>query len=451
MLYRKIPLREKGMDERSRLLRVPLILMFLGILLCGWTLPAPAAAPPGLPADLQALIDEALKANPEVKERAQLKTASEESVKPAGALDDPMFSFNILNLAADTFDLAQEEMTNKQLAISQKIPFPGKRRLRSEVAEEQARADNFVFQDKQNEIRTKVIQGYWGLALTYAGFDITQKNKQFWEQVVQVAETRYGVGRGSQADVLQAQVELGTYLDRLFQWRQRQESIRADLNALRSQPQKTSISRPQPLKPRGFAAKLDDLLSQAENQPRLKALKALVAKQDKAVELARKDYYPDFNVGLAYGFRERSLTGRERADFFTALMSINLPIWWGSKLNPKLREQKARRAAAQESFQTLLDRLAAAVKDRHAKLERLSQQIALYDRGLVPQARQAAEASLASYQVGTLDFSRLFQTQIAAYNAELQLQQYLKEFEDNWAELEWLVGEALPHRLGEKK
>ena len=60
---------------------------------------------------------------------------------------------------------------------------------------------------------------YWSLALAYAGnYDMTQKNKQFWEQVVQVTETRYSVGQGMQADVLQAQVELGNYLDRLFQW-----------------------------------------------------------------------------------------------------------------------------------------------------------------------------------------------------------------------------------------
>ena len=122
---------------------------------------------------------------------------------------------------------------------------------------------------------------------------MTQKNKQFWEQVVQVTETRYNVGQGMQADVLQAQVELGNYLDRLFQWTQKQESFRADLNALRSKPPQTPVARPQPLKPRPFTLKLDDLLAQAEARPQLQALKALMAKQEKAVDLARKEYFPD--------------------------------------------------------------------------------------------------------------------------------------------------------------
>ena len=217
----------------------------------------------GLPPDLQALVGEALKANAEIKQMASLAGAAKEAVKPAGALEDPTIGFGMLNLPTDTWRLNQDPMTQKMLELSQKFPFPGKRRLRSEVAAEQAKSDNLTYRDKANEIRAKVVVGYWNLALAYAGFDIVQKNKQFWEQVVQVTETRYKVGQGMQADVLQAQVELGNYLDRLYQWKQRQESVQADLNALRSQPPQNPVSRPQPLAARPFTLALDDLLAQA--------------------------------------------------------------------------------------------------------------------------------------------------------------------------------------------
>ena len=150
------------------------------------------------------------------------------------------------NIPTDTWRLNQEAMTQKMLELSQKFPFPGKRRLRSEVAAEQAKSEDLAYRDKANEIRAKVVIDYWSLALAYAGFDIVQKNKQFWEQVVQVTETRYKVGQGMQADVLQAQVELGNYLDRLFQWKQRQESLQANLNALRSKPPQTPVGVPNP-------------------------------------------------------------------------------------------------------------------------------------------------------------------------------------------------------------
>ena len=182
-----------------------------------------------LPPDLQTLVVEALQANAEIKQMRGQFTASRETIRPAGALDDPEVAFTMKDIPVDTWAFNREPMTQKMLELSQKFPFPGKRRLRSEVAGEQAHADEQVYKDKVNEIRAKVVIAYWGLSLAQTNFDLTQKNKQVWEQVVQVAETRYGVGQGTQADVLQAQVELGNYLDRLFQWTQKQESSQADL------------------------------------------------------------------------------------------------------------------------------------------------------------------------------------------------------------------------------
>jgi outer membrane protein, heavy metal efflux system len=425
------------------------LLMVLTIWLWSWC-PSAAAAASDLPADLQALIDEALQANSELRQQAHLKAAAGEAVQPAGALDDPEFAFILKDVPTNTWRLDQDEMTQKMLEVSQKIPFPGKRRLRAEIAGEQAKSAGFAYNDKTNEIRARVVMAYWDLSLAHAAFDITEKNKQFWDQVVQVSETRYGVGLGEQADVLQAQVELGNYLDRLFQWRQRQESIRADLNALRSKPQQTPIQRPQPLKPRPHPLKLEDLLSRAEEHPQLQTLEALVAKQQKAVDLARKEYFPDFSVSLSYGFREDlgPPMNEKIPNMFSSKLMVNLPIWHSSKIKPRIREEEAMKKAAEASQQSAWNRLAAAIKDRHAKLERLSQQIRLYEQGLIPQARQAVEASLASYQVGRLDFAQMYPNHIAAYNAELQLQEYLKDFEENWAELEWLVGGELPRRPG---
>ena len=411
----------------------------------GWSQPLTQ-----LPPDLKTYITEALQSNPEIKRLADLKKASQEAIRPAGSLDDPMLTFGFFNLPVNTFSLNQEDMTQKSLGVSQKIPFPGKRRLRSEVAVEQARADDFALLDKLNETRSKVIQAYWGLSLAHSSYEITEKNKHFWEQVVQVAETRYATGQGQQADVLQSQVELGNYLDRLLQWRQKQESLRAELNALRDRPAATAINRTAPLRPRFFTLKLDEMLQFLESRPQVQALKTLVQKQEKAVSLARKDYLPDFNVGVDYGFRENSPAGIKRSDFFTTFIQLNLPIWFNSKQAPKVREEQARQSAAQNAYQAAWNELSAAVKDRTNKLERLNQQIKLYSQGIMPQAQQAANASLSAYQVGSLEFARLVQNQIAVYEAELKFQEYLKDFEENWADLEILVGQELPRQSGGK-
>jgi outer membrane protein TolC len=136
---------------------------------------------------------------------------------------------------------------------------------------------------------------------------------------------------------------------------------------------------------------------------------------------------------------------------FTSTVMFNLPIWYGSKIKPRIREEQAKQSAARAAHQSAWNQLSALIKDRHAKLQRLANQIALLDQGIIPQARQAASATLASYQVGSLDFAQLYQSQITVYTAEMQLQEYLKDFEENWAELEWLVGQELPRTPGGKK
>jgi outer membrane protein, heavy metal efflux system len=440
------------MAYQRRFFRITLFLIMSLAVTLSRPMPAPAQGNTKLPPDLQVLINEALQANAEIKQMRGQFTASQETIRPAGALEDPEVAFTMKDIPVDTWAFNREPMTQKMLELSQKFPFPGKRRLRAEVAGEQAHSDEQVYKDKVNEIRAKVVIAYWGLSLAQTNFDLTEKNKQVWEQVVQVAETRYGVGQGGQADVLQAQVELGNYLDRLFQWTQKQESSRADLNALRSKPPQTPVSRAQTLKPRPFTLKVDDLLAQAETRPQLQALKFIIAKQDKAVDLARKEYYPDARVSVGYGFRETLAPpiNQKQADMFTGGVMFNVPIWVGSKIKPKIREEQAKQGAAKDAHQAALDQLAAAVKDRHAKLQRLAKQISLFDQGIIPQARQAVAAALSFYQVGAMPFNQLYQNQIAVYNAEMQLEEYLKDFEENWAELEWLVGAELPRPAGGK-
>jgi outer membrane protein, heavy metal efflux system len=434
--------------RRSSRVMLLLVLCLAGAL--SLPAPSPAQGNGSLPPDLAALIDEALKANPEIRQMRDSARASKEAISPAGALEDPQAGFQINNLPTDTWSFHTDPMTQKMFELSQKFPFPGKRRLRSEVAEEQFHANDYSYQDKVNEVRAKVLEAYWALSMAYRDYDLTRKNQEAWEEVVKVAETRYGVGQGQQADVLQAQVELGNYLDRLFQWTQKQESFLADLNALRSKPPHTPISRPQPLKPRPFTLKLDELLAQAKARPQLQALKALIARQEKSVDLAKKEYFPDFTVGVNYALRE-DLGPVKQSDMFGGQFMVNLPIWQASKIKPKIREEEAKEEAAKEAHQSAWDQLAAAIKDRVVKLQRLDKQTALFDQGIIPQARQAAAASLTAYQVGALSFNQLYQSEIAVYSAEMQLQEYLNEFEDNWAELEWLVGAELPRTAGGKK
>jgi cobalt-zinc-cadmium efflux system outer membrane protein len=74
------------------------------------------------------LVEEALQNNPEILAAKKKWEAYKERIPQASALEDPMFSFGIINLPT-SFSFHQEDMTMKEFSISQKFPFPGKRPL----------------------------------------------------------------------------------------------------------------------------------------------------------------------------------------------------------------------------------------------------------------------------------------------------------------------------------
>ena len=76
-------------------------------------------------------------------------------------------AFTMKDIPVDTWAMNRDPMTQKMLELSQKFPFPGKRRLRSEVAAEQTHSDEYTYQDKVNEVRAKVVVAYWGLSMAY--------------------------------------------------------------------------------------------------------------------------------------------------------------------------------------------------------------------------------------------------------------------------------------------
>ena len=157
--------------------------------------------------DLDGLIQEALASNPEIAAVKERQVVFSERVPQAGALEDPMLGLGIVNLPTN-FSFREEDMTMKEVSISQALPFPGKRSLMREAAEKEAEAVSKEVQEKANDIVREVKNTYWDLSHNYRTSAVTQRNKGILESLAKIAESRYSVGEGIQQDVLKAQVEI---------------------------------------------------------------------------------------------------------------------------------------------------------------------------------------------------------------------------------------------------
>ncbi len=198
---------------------------------------------PHMPLSLQAALDLAVQDNPGLAEMKARSEAMAEIPSQVGSLPAPVISFNALNLPVDTFDTAQENMTQMQGGISQSIPFPGKLALREQAANLEAEAAAFDVTEARWRLLRDVKKLWWALVYLDKALNIIRINQDLLRQFVETAQTKYEVGEGLQQDVLLAQLELSKLFDNELMLIGARENTRAKLNALLNQAANTPFKR----------------------------------------------------------------------------------------------------------------------------------------------------------------------------------------------------------------
>ena len=153
---------------------------------------------------LKKFISIALKNNPELLEAQNRIKVSKEIPSQAGSLDDPVLRFGLSNVPVNTFAFDEHVGTTKDITFSQKLPFPGKLGLRTDIANKNVGIAEKSHDDLKVKIIRNVKQSYYELCFVLAAIEITKQNKKLLEQFVTIAETKYSVGKGIQQDVIKA-------------------------------------------------------------------------------------------------------------------------------------------------------------------------------------------------------------------------------------------------------
>ena len=340
-----------------------------------------------------------------------------------GALPDPMLSFNAMNLPTDTFDLDQEPMTQLQLTLSQKFPFPGKRQLRREVAETMVGVAQKQTDEYRDVLTGKVREAWWRLFSVDRSLQIVDSNKRLLRDFVEIAKTKYAVGKGLQQDVLLAELELSRLTNRELQLAGNRRRIQAMLNGLLNRVPDHPITLPEE-PPSETLPMLESVASltqfAVERRDLIQAIELKLEAADKTVELAEKDRWPDFRVGVGYADRQGNDPIRgSRSDFLSLMFSINLPLYSGQKqdkaLQQRIHEREYERYRLSDTVRIIETEIGVQSADYTAAREQ-----ALHLKNeIIPQAEQTVSAMLAGYEVNKVDFLNVVNGQIMLYNASI--------------------------------
>jgi len=251
----------------------------------------------------------------------------------------------------------------------------------------------------------------------------------------------YAVGQGRQPDVLRAQVELARMSEEIIRMRTMRVAMTARLNALLDQPQETDIASPVlPAFPDGLP-RLDSLERLAlANRPMLRAgeqdLRAAVA----ARRLARREIWPDLQVGVVYGQRPMD-PGTERTMSF--MLGFTLPVFAGGRQLAMRRETEAMQRMATADLEGMRADTRGRVAELYADVVRARNLGTLYRTTVLPQSDATAVSATAAYRVGGVDFMTLLDARMTVNKYRQDLYQFEAEEGKALAELEMLVGQEL--------
>jgi outer membrane protein, heavy metal efflux system len=379
-------------------------------------LAAPAAAQQAVPAapdaQLEGLVAEALANNPDVLATAEAVAAAQQRPAQAGALPDPSVSVQYTNDGWSP-TLGTMAMTTLAFMGSQSLPWPGKRDLRAAVAATDAAAARQQVERARLTLAAEVKRAFWGLALARETLALAAEQREVWRDAEAVARGRYGVGLGSQQDVLRAQVEITRYEQQRVEQEAAVALRAAELNRLLNRAADAPPPQTPALALRARPAELAGLWAEAEaRSPELRAATVAGERERLSAELARKDFRPDLIVQAAY-------MNRGGLDpMWQAGVAINLPVYRGRR-RAAVAEAEALGREAQRRLESVRAQLRYRTQERLAQLAAAEALYRLSSEALVPQARLAYEASIASYQAGRVPFLAVLEALSSLYGDRL--------------------------------
>lgn len=322
---------------------------------------------------------------------------------------------------------------------SQDIPYPGKRALRSSVAEYAASA---LHEDAES-VRRRVVEtlklAYYRLAYIQQTLEVLRDNDQLLKEVEQQTESRYGVGQGSQQDVLKAQLQHSKILQEITMHHQGEGQFEAQIKQVLNRPQASSDIVAEPLTLTPLQHSDAELMQLAQDQnPELRARSQMVHHGQAQVDLAHKEFLPDFNMQYEW---ERTDPAQFRA-YYVATFGIRLPN--RQRQDAELAEAKESKVVAEERMQSEIQRVLSETKQQWVLVRASEERLKIYREGLIPQSQAAFQAGLTGYGSNREDFESLLGSFLDVLNLNLQYRQELVEHESALARLERLTRVALP-------
>ncbi|MEQ9620120.1 MAG: TolC family protein [Deltaproteobacteria bacterium] len=391
---------------------------------------------------LDSLVREARLNNPEIKAAKWKWEASTKRPSQEGTLPDPLIGLSWQNVSFDRITLDEDPDSMVRFSFSQEIPFPGKLSLKEKIATKFSEAEGESYQATERGVIAGLKAAYYDWYFVKKAIEITERNKDLLGKFIEIAEVKYEVGNGIQQDVLKAQVENSKFIEQLEILEQRKGIIEAKIKSILNRAPDSWLGDPEDVErtPLTLTSEEINRLTE-ENAPLLSMRESLVQREENALELARKELYPDFFLGASPGVM--GMPGDGIQGVWEISLGLRVPLYFWRKQKFGIEEAALQLKGAEQDYSSTNQALLFNVRENYLTARTSENLMSLYKKGIIPQSRLSLESALSGYQVGAVDFLTLLDNLVTLFNFELEYHRQLAEYQKALARIEELSGVEL--------
>lgn len=339
-----------------------------------------------------------------------------------GQLKDPKIQIGLANLAADSFDFGQEPMTQFKIAYLQQFPPGNTLDLKQKNVQKKSELIQSRMAKRNLTILKSVRLNYLETYYWEQAKQTILRNKQLFSQLVDIVKSLFSVGRNDQQDLIRAQLGLSRLDDRLNRIEQKILTQRSMLSRWLGTENSLQTLEPEiPELPIIFLNNsFESLAEHFQLHPEIQQI-------DKQIEINRNDSLlvkeslkPGWALNVSYGFRDEDPMGRDRADFVSAAVTFDLPLFSANRQDKKRLSKEHEYQSLKSKRTEVLRKLVAELQQQMASESLFEKRQQLYKKLLLPQVKQQAQASLLAYQSDRGSFSDVMKAYMDDLNTKLE-------------------------------
>jgi outer membrane protein, heavy metal efflux system len=391
------------------------------------------------PIPLSQLLAEAGANNPQISAADHGARAARQMAPQVTTLPDPKLTYQQLSVGSPKpfAGYTNSDFAYIGVGASQELPYPGKLRLRGQVAERDADTKQAEVEVTKTSVADAIKADYLQLAYLQQTLGILRQNEGVLDQLIQDATVHYQVGQGMQQDVLQAQVNRTKIVKEITMHHQQMGQLQAHLKGLLSRDQASPDIVTEDLIETPLKRTSAELLAMVlQSNPQIQVDASSIRKQDAQLASAKREGKPDFEVGYIY-----ENTDRKYRDYYMFTFDVRFPR--KTRVHAEIAEATERRSESQQTLNAHLQQQLAEVQEGYVKATSDEELLKEYREGLVPQSDAAYRATLNAYASNREQFIHVLSYFTDLLSLKLEYAQTLVDHEAALAHLESLTGATL--------